>query len=83
MTDPEILTIVRAALNEVVPGREEEFKTLELKVKIRDLGIDSVATMEMVGCIEEELDVTFPDEDLSRIANFNDLAALMRKTMAS
>ena len=83
MTDPEILTIVRTALNEVVPGREEEFELLELSVKIRDLGIDSVATMEMVGCIEEEIDVTFPDEELSRIANFNDLAALMRKTMAS
>ena len=83
MTDQEVLTIIRSALNEVVSGRVEEFESLELHVKIRDLGIDSVATMEMVGCIEEEIDVTFPDEELSRIANFDDLAALMRQTMAS
>ncbi len=82
MTDQEILVLVRSALNEVVPGRAEEFEALKLNVKIRDLGIDSVTTMEMIGCIEEEIEVTFPDEELSQLTNFEDLAAMIRKTLA-
>jgi len=82
VTDQEILSLVRSALNEVVPGRAEEFERLRLDVKIRDLGIDSVATMEMVGCIEEEIGATFPDEELSQLTRFEDLATLIRKTLA-
>ena len=64
MNDTEVLTLVKAALEDVAPGRAAEF--------------DAVATMEMVGFIEERLETTFPDEDLAQVNRFSDLAELIK-----
>ena len=60
MNETEILALVKDALAEVAPSRAAEFDAIDLNTKIRDLGIDSVAAMEMVGFVEEKLEVTFP-----------------------
>jgi acyl carrier protein len=78
MNETEILALVKDALAEVAPNRAAEFDAIDLNTKIRDLGIDSVAAMEMVGFVEEKLEVTFPDEDLAQLNTFNDLANLIR-----
>jgi acyl carrier protein len=78
MNETEILALVKDALAEVAPNRAAEFDAIDLNTKIRDLGIDSVAAMEMVGFVEERLEVTFPDEDLAQLNTFNDLANLIR-----
>ena len=78
MTDSEIITIIKNALDEVAPGKSDKLDDSDLDVKIRDLSIDSVATMEMVGCIEEELGTTFPDEELAKVSKLSDLADLIR-----
>lgn len=82
MTDEQILTLVTDALDEVAPGRSKELAGKGLQTSIRDLGIDSVATMEMVGCIEERLDVTFPDEELVSVNSLTDLAGMIRRNAA-
>lgn len=82
MNENQILALVKEALAEVAPGRAAEFEAIDLDAKIRDLGIDSVAAMEMVGVVEEKLEVTFPDEDLAQLNTFNDLANLIRKETA-
>ena len=41
--------------------------------KITNLGIDSVSMMEIIGCIEDELDVTIPDERLATIQTVGDI----------
>lgn len=82
MNEKEILGLVKDALAEVAPGRAAEFEAIDLATKIRDLGIDSVAAMEMVGFVEEKLEVTFPDEDLAQLNTFNDLANLIRQETA-
>lgn len=78
MNDDRILELVTAALNSVAPGWNKDDKPLDMTLKMKELSIDSVSTMEMVGYIEEELGVTFPDEDLAQVNRLEDLAGLIR-----
>ncbi|HMY17071.1 MAG TPA: phosphopantetheine-binding protein [Polyangium sp.] len=41
--------------------------------KISDLGIDSLAIMQIVGELETELEIMIPDEDLVEIVTVGDL----------
>ena len=78
MNDDTILTLVKSALDSVAPDWNKDITELNLDVKMRDLAIDSVSTMEMVGYLEEELGVTFPDEDLAQVNKLGDLVGLVR-----
>ena len=78
MNDDRILQLVTDALNSVAPGWNKNTERLDLSLKMKDLSIDSVSTMEMVGYIEDELGVTFPDEDLAQVNRLEDLAGLIR-----
>lgn len=76
MTDAEILALIKEALFEVAPKRE--FGELSMDQTIEDLALDSIATMEMVGFLEDRVDATFPDEELAKVHAIRDLAALVR-----
>lgn len=78
MTNDEILSLIQQALGEVAPTRKAEFEKLALDTKIEALGLDSIATMEMVNFIEERIDVTFPDEELAKVQRISDLVGLVR-----
>ena len=78
MNENEINALVVAALDDVAPGKSAKLGDTGLDVKIRDLSIDSVASMEMVGFIEDKLGTTFPDEDLAAVNKLSDLADLIR-----
>lgn len=78
MTNEQAVALIKQALGEIAPGKVAEFDSVSLDTKIRDLGIDSVAAMEMVGCVEERLEVTFPDEDLAQLSRFSDLVDLIK-----
>ena len=45
----------------------------DLFPKVKELGMDSVAVMELVSYFEEQLEVRIPDEELSRIRTVRDL----------
>jgi len=76
MTDQQILAMIREALFEVAPNKQ--FGEITLDSTIQDLHLDSIAIMEMVGFLEDQVDTTFPDEDLAKVQALKDLAALMR-----
>ncbi|MDF1563112.1 MAG: acyl carrier protein [Deltaproteobacteria bacterium] len=78
MNDQEILGLLKEALAEVAPARAADFDSITLEATIEDLDLDSVSTMEMVGFLEERVDVIFPDEELARVSRLGDLAALIR-----
>ena len=78
MNDDRILQLVTEALNSVAPGWNKNDEPLDMSLKMKDLSIDSVSTMEMVGFIEEEMGVTFPDEDLAQVNRLEDLAGMIR-----
>ncbi|MFT7520525.1 MAG: acyl carrier protein [Kiritimatiellia bacterium] len=78
MTDAQVLDLIKAALFEVAPNRKEEFEEITLDDTIEDLALDSIATMEMVGFLEDKTENTFPDEELARVNSMGDLASLVR-----
>lgn len=75
MSDAETLALIKDALNEVAPGREADFAKVTTDTSIADLGLDSIATMEMVGILEERIEQTFPDEELAKV---NSVAHLIK-----
>lgn len=46
--------------------------------RIRELGLDSVAVMDLVMAVEDEFDVAFPLERLAEVETVDDLAAVVR-----
>lgn len=44
-----------------------------------DLGVDSLAVMEIVAELEERYDLTFPDEDLPTVRTVGDVISLVCK----
>lgn len=79
MNDDQILALIREALTSVAPQKKADFAKADLKTSIKALGLDSIATMEMVGVLEEKVGATFPDEDLATVASLGDLATLVRR----
>jgi acyl carrier protein len=53
--------------------KEKKFPLITRDARIADLGIDSVAMMEIVGEVEDELDITIPDEKLSQLRTVGDI----------
>jgi acyl carrier protein len=78
MNDDQIMALVREALGAVAPTRTAEFAKITADTKIEALGLDSIATMEMVNFIEEKIEVTFPDEELAKVQKVSDLVGLIK-----
>ena len=78
MQQEEIIALVRQALGEVAPTRKSDFVGITGDTRIDALGLDSIATMEMVSFIEERIEVTFPDDELARVQKVGDLVALIQ-----
>jgi len=76
------LDLIKAAIIAVDPNKSSKLAGLSAQTEIRELGMDSVATMEMVGYLEEQLDTQFSDEVMIRIQTFGDLIALVEKSQA-
>lgn len=83
MNDADIISLIQDALADVAPNRSGEFDDITTATTIESLGLDSIATMEMVGFLEEKVDATFPDEELTQVTSIGDLATLIRKGKAS
>lgn len=76
----DVLALFKKAAFEV---DNKKFDDLKLDTTISDLGLDSVAMLELIGYIEEELNVHFPDEDLARLQTLKDLSDLIHKVSAA
>ena len=76
--DDEIIGLIQQALAEVAPTRTADFANITMDTNIEALGLDSIATMEMVNFIEEKIDTTFPDEELAKVQKIGDLAGLVK-----
>jgi acyl carrier protein len=57
--------------------KDRPLPTITRDAKISSLGIDSVSLMEIIGVMEDELDITIPDEKLSRLQTVGDLEAVI------
>ena len=82
MAEHDTLALIVAALVTVEPNRADQFKGLSLEVTIDDLELDSIALMEMVGYLEDQLEATFDDEAMAHIDCLADLARLIDQARA-
>ncbi|MFT7578579.1 MAG: acyl carrier protein [Myxococcota bacterium] len=82
MNEAEILNLMKSSLDEVAPGWSKEVTEFGAEVKFRDMAVDSVQIMEMVGIIEEKCDCQFADEDLAQITKVGDMMSLVKKVAA-
>jgi acyl carrier protein len=83
MSDEAILRLIREALHDALPGRSAEFVDLKLDAAIKDLGISSLATLEMVGYIEDCLGRTLRKEDMMKLTTLRDMADMIRRVGAA
>jgi len=78
MNDPQVIALIQEALFEVAPTRKADFASITLNTKIEELALDSIATMEMVGFVEDRLETTFEEDQLARVQNIGDLAKIIK-----
>ena len=79
MSNVDVIGLFKQAALEV-HGRE--LGALEATTEISTLGLDSVAVMEMTGCLEEKLKIRIPDEELAEVETLGDLDTLIRRVLA-
>lgn len=72
----QLLTLFKEAAWEV---DQREFESLSLDTEIAELGVDSVALLEIFGYVEEELDVYLAQEDLAQVKTLGDLGDLIAR----
>jgi acyl carrier protein len=80
MTDGQV-DVIKLFRDAALEVSNRKFDTLDRATVISQLGMDSVAVMELVSYCEEKLNVRMPDEDLARINTIGDLSALIQKLM--
>jgi acyl carrier protein len=78
-SDSEIITLFKAAVLEV---DNKKLGDVTIDTPLASLGLDSVQTMEVIGAMEEKLNVQFPDEDLATLKKVGDLTSLVRRLAA-
>lgn len=76
-TDKELIEIFKESVKEV--DVTVKIETLSMETELSQLGLDSVMTMEVIGVLEEKLNIRFPDEDLATLKSMTDLSELIRK----
>lgn len=76
-TDQEIVELFKTSVKEV--DNNLKVDDVDITTEIAALGLDSVMTMEVIGVMEEKLNIRFPDEDLATIKKMSDLAELVRR----
>jgi acyl carrier protein len=53
--------------------KDKKLPTFTREAKITALGIDSVAMMEIIGVLEDDLDIKIPDEKLATLQTVGDI----------
>ncbi|MBN1568539.1 MAG: aminotransferase class I/II-fold pyridoxal phosphate-dependent enzyme [Acidobacteria bacterium] len=77
-TDQKLIEILKAAVYDV---SLKELGDIGAETKITELGLDSVAIMELIGVLEENLSIQIKDEEVSALADVGDLLGLIRNRL--
>ena len=80
VTKDQLISTFRRVASEVA---EKDFPDMRGETVIADLGIDSLAMLEIVGAMERELKIQIPDDQLVGIQTINDLIGLLQKRLPS
>ncbi|MEM1025529.1 MAG: acyl carrier protein [Myxococcota bacterium] len=75
--EKEIIQLFKDSVREV--DQNVTVDEVDGKTELASLGMDSVMTMEVIGIMEERLDIRFPDEDLATLKTIADLTTLVQR----
>jgi acyl carrier protein len=73
LADSEQTDVIRLFSESLRELKGKTFDHIDHDTVIADLGIDSITFVELVGILEDELDVVLADEELTRIRTVGDL----------
>lgn len=74
MKRPDLIQMFRTLASEIA---EQDFSHIQESDQIADLGIDSLAMLELVGTMERELSIQVPDEQLVGLQTVSQLLELV------
>ena len=79
--ETDIATRVRTALADYL---KRDVKTIKPSDALRnDLGLDSMATIELIYQIEDVFDVQIPDQDLAKLVTVANVTAYLEENVAA
>jgi acyl carrier protein len=78
-TREQLLTMFRETATEVV---EKDFHHTMESTSIGELGMDSLAVLEIIGSLERRLRIQIPDEGLAGVETVRDLLDEVEKRLA-
>jgi len=76
----EPLAALQAAFDEVLP---EAKRTLAREDDLIDLGIGSIAALEIAGTLQSRYEIEIPDADLFELRTVGDFVALLERRLAA
>lgn len=76
--DAELLAAIQAAFEQVLP---EARRVLSPTDELIDLGVGSVAALEMAGLLEDQFEVRFPEAELHELRTVGDFVALVQRSL--
>ncbi len=79
-SENDIIQLFKEAVSEV--DNSVVVKEVTPATELASLGLDSVMTMEVIGVLEEKLNIRFPDEELSTIRSMRDLTQVVNRLAA-
>lgn len=71
MENIDVLSMFNKIVTEVEKGKQ--LPVFKREDNITALGIDSISMMEVIGVIEDELDIKIPDEKLAQLQTVGDI----------
>ena len=78
-TENDALQLIAEAVKEIVGPARADLKALDLDRDLREIGLDSVAALEVAGLLEQRLKRQFADHRLARIRSLRDFLVLVRE----
>ncbi len=78
MQRPQLITLFRDLASEIA---EKDLSHVQEDSAIADLGIDSLAMLELVGTMERQLRIRVPDEQLVGLQTVRQLLELVERRM--
>jgi 8-amino-7-oxononanoate synthase/acyl carrier protein len=79
-TDQNLINILKAAVYDI---NLKELGDISASTKISELGLDSVAMMELIGVLEEDLSIRISDQEVSELNSVGDLLNLLHSRLPS
>ncbi|HEX4620950.1 MAG TPA: acyl carrier protein [Myxococcaceae bacterium] len=81
MAEGQVVDVIKLFKDAALEVSNRKLDQLDRSTVISQLGMDSVAVMELVSYFEEKLNVRMPDEDLARINTIGDLSTLIQRLL--